>query len=723
MAEIILFKPREAISAEQQVREFIEQSRHVTAFDHSTDPLDWGAVNWGKWLNTSFTKLGVSTARLRSKGGLRPDEIMDCDFIDFAKAYTIYSQALKQTRDVKEAPVLRAIEESLLDLRGCADITLADEIVFDQAAGIIKRHFSDARAYRLGGTLQKVAEFVSEMKLVPKPLIWKNTIKRDKDTSIGHRDRAEAAKKKLPSKASLDALAEIFSSRPTAHRDLYTTSATAMLMCVPSRVGELVETVKDCYFTKTSKDGKEELFARWHGEKGFGYHDKPIPETMAPLFREAVNRIAEITEEGRALARFLEENPGEFPSHHNSPKVHIDHALSPEQCLDALQIQYLEGRARSRLRSYLDAKVKVLDEDKKRYPKTWVILNEALDGIPWHKGGGPKTRINDTYTLTLRKLNTVLREWMLPGSFPYVSDKKITKFSEALFCFLNFQLFEDTGGVSVQSFNLFQVDNNTINRDIGAEPKSRKSLNVFSRWGYIGDEYGMTSHQFRHWLNTLAQKGNVGQVEIARWSGRADISQNRVYNHRTPADEVKDMRKTGLGSQQTNLAELSRKNQPILVSDIGGKDDRIAHVTIYGLCEHDFSMEPCQKYRGCITCKKHKCVKGDEEKLERIRFERDKIKAQLDKALAAADQNFYGADRWLESQMKTFEAANQLIALLEDPNIEEGAVIQAVDDGFTPLKQALVMRGEGQELEGQTLAAPSNKKAQDIKRLMGMLGK
>ncbi len=144
---------------------------------------------------------------------------------------------------------------------------------------------------------------------------------------------------------------------------------------------------------------------------------------------------------------------------------------------------------------------------------------------------------------------------------------------------------------------------------------------------------------------------------------------------------------------------------------------------MYGLCEHDFSMEPCQKYRGCITCKKHKCVKGDEEKLERIRFERDRIKSQLDKALAAAGQNFDGADRWLENQMKTFEAANQLIALLEDPNIEEGAVIQVVDDGFTPLKQALVMRGEGQELEGQALAAPSNKKAQDMKRLMGMLGK
>jgi hypothetical protein len=235
----------------------------------------------------------------------------------------------------------------------------------------------------------------------------------------------------------------------------------------------------------------------------------------------------------------------------------------------------------------------------------------------------------------------------------------------------------------------------------------------------------MTTHQFRHWLNTIAQKGQVGQVEIARWSGRADLSQNAVYNHRTPEDEVADMRKVGLGSQSTNLVERSRNNQPILVSEIGGdpNNDRISHVTIYGRCEHDFAMEPCHKWRGCITCKKHKCIKGDDVKLERLKFERDHMNVQLEKAAAAAQEGFYGADRWLDDYMKKFEAANQIIALLEDPNIEDGAIIQAVDDGFTPLNQALEMRGESISSNMPALAAPEDKKAHDLKRLMGMLGR
>ncbi|EKD74304.1 MAG: hypothetical protein ACD_45C00005G0009 [uncultured bacterium] len=39
------------------------------------------------------------------------------------------------------------------------------------------------------------------------------------------------------------------------------------------------------------------------------------------------------------------------------------------------------------------------------------------------------------------------------------------------------------------------------------------------------------THQFRHLLNTMAQRDGLSQSEIARWSGRADIKQNRVYDH------------------------------------------------------------------------------------------------------------------------------------------------------------------------------------------------
>jgi hypothetical protein len=722
VGNVVLFKPRETLSAEQQAQDFIAHAKRITAFDHPTEPLDWKAVNWAKWLNISFVKQGVASHRLRSNASvpLSSEEILDDEIIEFAKAYTLYCQALNKTGDIREVPAVRALEKALLELRGSANITLVDETVLDRAAGLIQEHNAKGRDYRVGQALQRLAEFLTEMKLIVRPLNWINPIKRAKDIDRGHRERAEDAKKKLPAQASLDALAEIFASRPTSLRDVVTSSSAAMLICAPSRIGELVETPLEPFIEKETKSGKKEVFVQWYGEKGFGHHDKPIPETMAPLYKEAVKRIKELTEEPRALASWLEENPNEFPSHPKCPKVDQEALLTPAQTLAALNQE--PGRSSvGKLNLYLETRIRQLDKDQRRYPKTWQIMNEAWDSMKDVGNSG-------TCSLTLRKLNIVLREYMLPSSFPYVSDRKITKYSEALFCFFANALAESMNRPTLP-FSLMQFDNNTVNIDLTRVPASRPNgNNLFTRWGYVGEGYTMTTHQFRHWLNTIAQKGQVGQVEIARWSGRADISQNAVYNHRTPEDQTANMRKVGLGSQSSNLAERSKKNEPILVSEIGGDehDDRISHVTLYGRCDHNFAMEPCNKWRGCITCKKHKCIKGDDVKLERLKFERDKMKPQLEKALKGAQEGFYGADRWLNDFMNKYEAANQLIALLEDPNIENGAVIQATDDGYTPLNQALEMRGESKDPQKPALEAPEDqkdKKTGDLKRLMGLLGR
>lgn len=719
MGDIVLFKPRAKLSAEQQMQSFIAQAKRITAFDHPGDPLNWGSVNWSKWINISFVKQGVGAHRLRKNASapLSSEEILDDEIIEFAKAYTLYRQALNKTADIREVPAIRALEIALLELRGSADITLVDETVLDRAAEVIKGHNAKGRDYRVGQALQHLADFLVEMKLVVRPLIWVNPIKRHKDLDKGHRERAEDAKKKLPSQAALDALAEIYVSRPTALRDIMTSTSAVIMMCAPSRIGELVEAAVDPFVEKTTKSGKQELFVEWFGAKGAGRHDKPIPETMAPLYKEAVRRIKSVTEEPRALARWLEEHPDEFPPHPECPKVDQDIELTPKQVLSALN----QGDGRggiTNIKLYISNKIKQLDSDQKRYPKTWQIMNEALDSIErWSN--------KSTCSLTLRKLNVVLREYMLPSSFPYVSPNKITKYSDALFCFFENGLAASKNRPT-RKFNLMQITSSTVNNDLTSVPATRPNgTNIFLRWGFVGDEYAMTTHQFRHWLNTIAQKGHVGQIDIARWSGRADLSQNAVYNHRTPEDEVADMRKVGLGTQQTSLAERSKNKQPILVSELGGDPsiDRIAHITIYGVCEHDFAMEPCTKWRSCITCKKHKCIKGDDVKLERLKFERDKMKAQLDKAASATREGFYGADRWLDDYMKKFEASNQLIALLEDPSIEDGAVIQAIDDGFTLLNQALEMRGESVKYSKPELAAPEDKKAQDLRRLMGLLGR
>lgn len=58
--------------------------------------------------------------------------------------------------------------------------------------------------------------------------------------------------------------------------------------------------------------------------------------------------------------------------------------------------------------------------------------------------------------------------------------------------------------------------------------------NIFTRHGYTDDEGSslfLRSHQPRHLLNTLAHHGELSELDIAKWSGRVSVIQNRAYNH------------------------------------------------------------------------------------------------------------------------------------------------------------------------------------------------
>lgn len=49
----------------------------------------------------------------------------------------------------------------------------------------------------------------------------------------------------------------------------------------------------------------------------------------------------------------------------------------------------------------------------------------------------------------------------------------------------------------------------------------------------------LTSHMLRHYLNTLVRhSGMLTEDEIAVWSGRIRVSQNRVYNHESDRDVI-----------------------------------------------------------------------------------------------------------------------------------------------------------------------------------------
>lgn len=150
-------------------------------------------------------------------------------------------------------------------------------------------------------------------------------------------------------------------------------------------------------------------------------------------------------------------------------------------------------------------------------------------------------------------------------------------------------------------------------------------------------------------------------------------------------DEYVDMaRQAGVGG----LLQKVKLNAPVTFADLDAVGEGIAHVTEYGFCVHDFSMLPCQKHRDCLNCIEQVCVKGDEEKLERLKKQRDGIRLQLTKALDASENSVYGADRWSQHQITTLERVGQLIEILESPSTANGSVIHlSIDQEFSPLRR------------------------------------
>jgi hypothetical protein len=129
-------------------------------------------------------------------------------------------------------------------------------------------------------------------------------------------------------------------------------------------------------------------------------------------------------------------------------------------------------------------------------------------------------------------------------------------------------------------------------------------------------------------------------------------------------------------------------------------------------------MLPCQKHRDCLNCTEQVCVKGDANKLERLKSHRDSIRLQLGKAQAANEDGIFGADRWSQHQIKTLERADQLIEILESKDTPDGTIIRLSNDQeFSPLKRAIAARSTAPSLPAPKKEEPD---MDELRALMGM---
>ena len=644
MAEIVLFTPRAELDAAANLRGFVEMARdRLTVFGPD---LPFHESVWDVTDAVATKAKGGKRERITfstsATAGNKTPSMMREPFLSFAKGYVRYMHGLRPTKAIHgRLAALRAIEAALAEPGAIPDPVHVDSGVLNRAAQILVDRLGDGAAYRAGQQLEMLATWMAENRLTAVPVRWRNSIKRPVGGVRVGKEADERRAEKMPSQAALDALPKVF-LLATEPADVITASAAAIMLSAPDRISEVLTLPEACEVREPRK-GKEEAYGlRWWPAKGADPGVKWVVPSMASVVQEALRKIRGVTEEARRIARWYEENPG---------RIYL-----------ASDVAHLRGREWLSLAEVAE----ILGLSDRIAANNWCraakITTSKRDG-----GKRVYARFADVEKAVLD---------MLPRGFPILDEATGLKYSEALFVVRRNELGAQRGTYRCM---LEAVGIGQINTGLGSRAEHGYE-SVFTRLGFTepdGSPITLTSHQFRHYLNTLAQAGGLSQLDIAKWSGRKDIRQNEAYDHLTPTAMLQKIR-DAVGDENQMFGPLAELPKRVMIrrDEFARLVIPTAHTTDLGYCVHDYTSSPCQVHMDCIHCQDLVCVKGDEEKTALLRQRLDEARGLMDKATAALGDGYFGSDRWAEHHRSTVERLSQLVAIMDDPSVPDGAVIQ-----------------------------------------------
>jgi hypothetical protein len=580
----------------------------------------------------------------------KPEPSLPHPFLDFAKAALIY---LHDKRPVTSQSVrvaaFRCLEAALRDSNKGSLPTAVDEIVLDSAVEFARKQVSPSTAYRIAGQLEYIADFMGTKGFITLRQHWTHGVKKPQEHgSRISKEALTARQEKLPSAAALRALGAIF-YEAIDPADVLVSSDTALMLCAPERINEVLRLRRKC-LVEGDGEYRGRLGLRWSGSKGFEDTTKWLPTEMVPIARQAVANIIQVTAPAQKLAAWYTSNPTKLYLHEGAAHLRGREALT----LADIALM-LWGDAKAIGQAY-----------------AWA---QTTNELPKLDLGGRRAgfRFKDVERAVIA---------MLPATFPFVPGAPGLLCKDAIAVMRTNEMHSERA-TYLCMFSC--VDYTTLTSRFGVY-KDRKS--IFERFGYTEDDGSpieLKSHSLRHYLSMLAETGGLSSAEIAIFSGRKDVKQNRAYDHMT-SDEVQAPISQALAKGFTSeLEPVSEERRNLLTrSEFKTLGLTAAHTTEYGWCAHDFASEPCQMYRDCINCEEQECIKGEAQKEANLRTLKSETEYLLKQAREALGEEEYGADTWVKHQTDTIERVNALLSILEDPAVPDGARIR-LDVANAPL--------------------------------------
>lgn len=640
MNNIVVFRGRAELSAEKNLESYITFAQEHALINNWEDDI-WDLTGiCGRTQN--LKKRTRANFASRRKG-----ELLSPSFMDGAKA--VFSEFIrrKKPKEVgKHLQCLRLIEQALINLEKPVIISEVDMSVMDEAATLLNTYKD---RWTRGRVLEELArDFINPAMLTPRPVIWKNPhpyqapARRDR---LGKGRAADPANSKLPDVASIIALAEI-TNESKSIIDQVICDFVKLAMFAPSRISEILTLSTSC-ITEAQAENGTLMGIAWRPVKGGQPLTKfAVTESAAEMGVSAVRSLTETGKKARQAALWYLRNP---------------------------DMLYLPPGF----------------EELRGQPLTFEQLSEIM--------GRSKPFTATPSRLGLEQCGTIphsTKPWVaiytfesceryvlgkLPKIFPIIDRTLGLKFHEALFCLPTHILRPDATTLEYvpDIISISQIDHQLGNNPHG--------ITVFSRNNKLdtnGEAWKLTSHQFRHLLNTLAQSKYLNQSLIAFWSGRKSVKQNDWYNHLEQdafieaytklSEQTPDIQ--AIGPLQDKANAVSVENM-LTYREALSEEIKTVHVTRYGICRHDWALTPCPKDKDCINCGEHLFMKGEQKHLEEARNQVQLLEKAVNAAHAAVLDGRLGAKRWLKNNQPKFERWKMAVEKLTDPEIPDRTLI------------------------------------------------
>ena len=670
MSNLVRFRPRAILCADARVAAFIDLAR-VRLTDILVQDTQYDAHSWN--VTAAFTVKGSKSEHwlhflsgpVAGQKGQASGTPLAPPFLDFAKACLRYRHAsapVSYNTTHTRLQALRRVEESFRSLGRTPEICALDASVLNRAMELLIGEGDHAR-YRLGNQIEGLLGFCRDLKLLASDFPWRCQVPKAKEVGsrIGKEFAARRAKR-LPSAAAFEALGHVFHS-PRNEADGVLSAITAICCGIPIRAHEVLQLQADCdveaEIPKAADDGAQTAPEIAAGGRAYGIRVRPgkgnvpqvkwVPDAFADVVREAVGRLRGACAPARAVAAWYERNPRRLwlPGH-------LQHLRSAEWLL-------------------LPDVQAILGFPTLAAAATWLGRNSVPQRLGARRGGNGKRLVEVPFAAVER---AVLG--MLPKDFPHPNGIAGQRYSETLVVIHLNALHSDRATVPCMFEPVGYGQFQTWLAGSAGRPS------VFERHGFKerdGRGIQVGTHAFRHWLNTMAQKRGVGELDIAKWSGRHP-DQNHFYDHESSVDILRELSNVIEDDERGHgpLFEAASSVRPDRKRPISRNDLRTTlfgsgHVTDVGICVHDYSLLPCQSHGNCLGCAENVFVKGDANHRARVESRLAATLEQLEQARAALDQSIYGADRWVRAHEKNVRQMRRMLAVHADPAVRDGDLI------------------------------------------------